>query len=281
MEKKKVLSIVLLSLLAVGIVGAGIITYYGKITQNVEVEQAVLLDCGESGCIEDVGSLGDSGIAISDIYTLTSNRDFEVPVKLMTEVNPDEDGINSVHLGIARLTQKKVVFGDNHWSEIGDEAIIHYTIDGENFGAEIVEGEKVGYTLIYYKDNSDRFNNPAKVIKIEAVGSNSLPYETDGNLDEYSYCGTVEEGQEEDYTTCHGAKIWYVPEIALSNCNGGECDIDWSQASNFLFETELIEYNQNGEIIVYPDEEFLFYTKTTFSNSNVGDYTITTEAQVQ
>jgi len=70
-----------------------------------------------------------------------------------------------------------------------------------------------------------------------------LPFEFDWNYGEpyeedYDYCLTGE------YNTCHGAKIWYVPSSAILV----DDELDWGRASEFYFESKLIQYNANGEI---------------------------------
>jgi hypothetical protein len=138
-------------------------------------------------------------------------------------------------------------------------------IVGDEFNAEIIEGSKDGYVLVYYKDNSDRFSSPAQAIGVNSVSGN-LPYENDANKDEYNYCDL------DGYTNCFGAKLWYVPILAVD----GSGNVDWSQASNFLFETNLIQYNEDGEIILYPNIELVITPIYKVSNTASGEYTITT-----
>ena len=141
--------------------------------------------------------------------------------------------------------------------------MVEYTLVGDELSVEVEEIE--GYVLVYYKDNSDRFDSPAQAILIDDVEGN-LPYEDDTNIGEYDYCATGE------YLTCHGAKIWYVPEEAVD----GEGNINWGLASDFYFETELIQYNAEGQIIVYPDSSIAITPQYTPSDYADGEYEITT-----
>jgi len=259
-------------------VTATVITYYGKIEQQVTVEQSVMLggeNCNEGICdVEMEGIIKGGENVVSDLYTLQSQTSVDVPATIVTTVNPDEYGIETKYYGELDLVHKIVVFGNEPW-EIDDTkstAKVKYSFVDDVFLAEVVEGNITGYKLIYYKDNSNRFNNPATAIDISEIEGN-LPYDTDGNKDEYDYCITGE------YDTCHGAKIWYVPVGAI-DVDG---NIDWSKASNFLYETKLIKYfdNTENEIVVSPGDVLDFYTETSFSTSNKGSYAITTEIEVQ
>lgn len=144
--------------------------------------------------------------------------------------------------GTLELTKKVVDFSENSppWVILGDKVQIEYTIVGDEFSAEVTNGEIAGYVLIYYADNADRFNNVAKAVYVEDVDTN-LPYAGDQNAEdgENDYCIT------EEYVTCHGAKIWYIPSNAI-DIDG---NIIWGMADKFYFETDLITYTEfNGSV---------------------------------
>lgn len=153
---------------------------------------------------------------------------------------------------------------DGDWKPIlGDNisATLRYNSSGEKFNFRLTaEGLTGGnYSLIYYADyNGDRFghwggNNPGKVIgggwsaaqladgvtdSID-LGMN-LPCSPDANMAEHSYCG-----EPDNYTNCHGAKIWLIPTSALSG--GSTLPVTaWPPDNNWLFETDLITYNDTG-----------------------------------
>ena len=170
----------------------------------------------------------------------------------ITSDNPE--GVSTQYDGELQLVSKNVDFNLDVWTidETGPTAIVKYVVAGPTFRAAVDEGAIEGYTLIYYKDNSDRFNNPAEVISIDGVVGN-LPYAEDGNVEDYDYCAT------EEYLTCHGAKIWYVPTDAITD---GE--LDWARADEFLFESELIQYNADGVITTYPGHTLDVYPTFTF-----------------
>ncbi len=265
-----------IALFAMGLVSAALLGYYGVITGMAVVSQSVILEDNEVTGAWNTNLVAGKTIIDCDTdsngHSVRNNADVEATIQFGTicgnTVGQDDgtitytdidwstfgnnrcDGIETEIYGILELTTKTVVFGSSPWAENDDaEATVKYNIVGSNINAEVIDYDGItlsDYTLIYYKDNSDRFNDPAQAIKLDSI-TGSLPYGTDGNLDEYNYCepsGFVTTG--EDYVHCHGAKIWLVPNGALTNCDGnGVCDIAWGQASNFLFETDLIVYSDD------------------------------------
>ena len=87
---KKKLALFGLPILCLVLVSAALLTFYGQIQQDVNVEQAVILTCGISGCTENyLGETIYSGdTLISEVYTLTNNADTSRDVKLVTRYIP-------------------------------------------------------------------------------------------------------------------------------------------------------------------------------------------------
>ena len=263
---KKIMIFGILGLFALALVSAGLITYYGKSTHTIDVTSPVLYS-------------GDDTYGVDGLYagtTLEGNElgmenlaDFEV----LMQISDDSDswvnnGIETSYKGNLELTKKTVNFALDKWVVLEDKVQIEYTIVGDEFSAEVTSEEITGYELIYYKDNSDRFNEPAEAILVEGNDFPYLPYKTDRNSEEdgtYDYCKTGE------YVTCHGAKIWYVPSNALT---AGA--IDWARASEFYFESSLIQYNAEGQITVYPTEVLDFTPEFDVSPLFTGTASITT-----
>ncbi len=239
----KKISIVLIALVAIGLVSAGLVEYFGQREATIEITPAVDLTGGEACTITD--AIGGNTYECDEIG-INNNADVEVDVEITTEIVEEEDVTDIRYIGYLNLAQKVVEFGSEPWDLLldGDTATVKYTVVGDEFSAEIVSGALEGYELIYYKDNSDRFNDPAsaRTISQVIVSGKNLPYDNDGNVDEYDYCATGE------YDTCHGAKLWYVLSDAITDGN-----IDWARADEFLFETELIQYNADGVITMYPN----------------------------
>ncbi len=238
---KKLLYGMLLPLFAVILVSAIALTYYAQHEETLNVIQPISVN-GEEGYMGSNSIDCEAGDTCIGTTLAVNNKGSKgVPVTVMSESNED---VSTSFIGETILTKKTVDFSLDVWEipEDAETVTINYNVVSGEFDAEL-ETPIEGYELIYYKDNSDRFNSPAQAIEISEVVGN-LPYEDDKNTDEYDYCET------EEYVTCFGSKIWYVPSSAI--LEGGE--LDWSRASEFYFETELIQFNSEGNLIIYPDQ---------------------------
>jgi len=228
---KKILTFGLMGLFAMALVVASVVTYYGTIEQEINVELPISID-GLSP--ESLSAFAGEQIT-GDLITITNDAPFDVLVSITNDA-PIEIAVE--YIGSLELSKKVVDFDAESWDLVDDKVEVEYTVVGDSFNAEVTS-PIAGYELVYYKDNSDRFDNPATTINVSEVVGN-LPYEADGNADEYDMCAI------EGYSECHGAKIWYVPSDAVVSGV-----IDWSRASEFYFETNLIQYNANGDVTVY------------------------------
>ncbi len=89
---KKYLAFGILGLFALALVTAGLLTYYGQIQQNVNVEQAVVLSgvgCNNNVCIDDIGTVYSPNTRISGLYVLTNHDPVNSrDVELVTRYNP-------------------------------------------------------------------------------------------------------------------------------------------------------------------------------------------------
>ena len=248
---------------------AALLSSYGTITGEANVTQAVDVTGGDLEYTIGNSPAQAGNTYTSDVFSVKNNANNPVTITLDTKCNnsigQDDgtqqtmsvnwstvggsgkacDGIVTSYFGTVNLSTKDVDFGNTPWTQnYVAKATVMYTLVGNTFTATVTEGVIADYELIYYKDNSDRFNSPAQAIQITAdIGS--LPYSDDGNVDEFGYCAGGSEG--EDYTHCHGGKMWYVPSNALDNCTSNACDIDWTQADDFLFETDLITYTKGTD----------------------------------
>lgn len=144
---------------------------------------------------------------------------------------------------------------DNDWAVIEDEIYgeLRYNTEGENFCYEF-QGfglEDIEYSLIYYADTEDRFNdwggdNPGALIAsgtavdglLTLSGSvflgMNLPHPDDANGYFYNYSESPD-----FYDNPTGAKIWLVPSESY---NASETRVESWEPTRFLFETDLIHY---------------------------------------
>jgi len=255
---KKLLSGMILPLIvAVVLVSAFILVSYGSVEQNIEVKTPIEIS---SDTLDITAWLGQETIIRGELITIENVAPFDVEV----EVNNDaEEGIDVTYIGELELTKKTVDFESDVWDILGDKVQIEYTAIGEEFNAEVTAGEISGYVLVYYVDNDDRFANPGEVILVEDVSEN-LPGTSDANanLNDYSV---------EYPTTPFGAKIWYVPSDAIPSGV-----IDWTRASEFYFESKLIQYNSDGILTIYEGETLELIPVYTIVASTIGTNTVTT-----
>ena len=260
---KKKLAMFVLPILCLALVTAGVIQYYGRVQQDITVKSPIEFTGVASTELTDEWANTE---VLGSVMTVKNIAPFTVDVQIETTDN-SQGHIDVSYVGTLQLTKKTVDFTKDVWDVLTEKVQIEYTVVGDEFSAEVVS-PITGYVLVYYKDNSDRFNEPAEAILVEGNSFPYLPYKTDRNSAEdgtYDYCHTNE------YVTCHGAKIWYVPSDAI--LAGGV--LDWSEASAFYFESSLIQYNAEGEITVYPTE-LLDFRPVYELGSIEGTYTVTT-----
>ena len=154
---------------------------------------------------------------------------------------------------------------DGNWNIIEDEynVTLEYNDDGEEFEWSIngtVPANNEEYCIIYYADKPDKFknwggNNPGAILGTITSDNNGnvtmsdskylghdLPHINDSNIDGNDgsdYC------ESDNYTNCHGAKIWMVPSANYDEI-GFEVTT-WDQITN-IYETNMINYTYTEEV---------------------------------
>ena len=168
--------------------------------------------------------------------------------------------------GFAAATYDSSVILENkdiNWDVVVDgvNATIDYKYASSEFEWHAYGTAAVGsnYSLIYYADKPDRFNewggnNPGAFIGYivtEASGSfnvsgstelgMSMPHPNDWNIaPDPDYCD-YHNGYD-DYDHCTGAKLWMVPTNSLPDPYPGDGEWAFWNTGGILFETDLIEY---------------------------------------
>ncbi len=255
MNKKIVMPIMLI----LGISFVAAISYYALFSASFTVLPSIVMD----DCSDNLIDVYTGEVIVGSECSVTNNAPTEREILISNDGGED---IEISYKSNLLISQKVVDFELDVWETTGDTANVEYTVVGDSFTVEITSGEKTGYVLVYYKDNSDRFNSPATAIGIDSIVGN-LAYEDDANKEDIDYCET------EEYVTCHGAKLWYLDAEAIDEFN----NVDWSQASDFLFETSLIQYNAEGNIVIYPSQTLTLTPVYTIGNYvEEGEYTVTT-----
>jgi len=254
-KRNKIISIAMLSLLVVGLVSAGIVEYFGQRKTIMEVELPIYVEGGKDK-IEGI-QLGGSTVT-GKVMTIENKANQTIDVEI---TSTEEEGVETSYVGALGLTKKTIcdtpyteTSSMNCWQPTGnsgDTMEIKYTLVGKTFE---VTGVPDGYTLIYYKDNKANADDTARltVLGKSAVLSENMPHANDWNAGELAdYCDRA--NGFDDYNNCRGAKLWVVPNSAL---NGNV--LVWSNPQDFYFETDLIQYNVDGVITMYPTSSLTF-----------------------
>ncbi len=254
MNKKILLPMFLF--LGIGLVLAGVVSYLYSQEMALHGNQVNIVGDAYQEIDCEIG-FECSGSEVSIENDLSGNV-------LMSLSFENDEGVESKYVSELTLTKKDT----ETWETIDDTITIGYTLVGDEFH---VTGVSEGYTAVYYKDAvtelEDRLASPQAFIPIDEVIGN-LPYVDDGNnLEETNYCQDPD-----NYKTCRGAKIWVIPDEAVLEENG----IDWALMSEFYYETELIQYNSNGVILVYPEQNLVVTPVVVIdAGEPAGNYTST------
>ncbi len=257
--KKKLLYGLIVPLVAILVIGVSAsAVYYVFFSASFNVN-----NIDGMGTFQDdiVGDFEFGDVIVGKTRILGNDLENDRNILITTSLGDENIGVE--YKSTLELTKKDVDFGLDSWVIPADaeKVQVEYTIVGDEFSAEVVEGLNENYVLIYYADAEDRFANPEEAILIENVEGN-LPNIGDANaVNDYS----------EEYVTSHGAKIWYVPSDAILNGV-----IDWTRASDFYFESKLIQYNSDGEITFYSGDSLDIIPEYTPDEFAEGDYTIET-----
>lgn len=281
--KKKLTSFILAGLLFIGLVTA-VLVHFGEITTTADVNQAVIL----SGDDEVVTVSGGESIVSGEEYNILSQTSVNVPVILES----------SSYEGVETFYVKELVLENKDpttWTIIEDDRIanLYYSFIGEYFGYKLVAEDlepNTEYSLVYYIDiSANKEWNLANSIEVATGTTNEngiftdfhgsvtlpegLPYGIDynGNPDEGdSYCNF--ENGFDDYEHCSGAKFWVMPSTDFDS-------VAWNPNA-WLFETDLIEYDNNDDFVIYPEDSLYFKLLNIFDFSAVGEYVIETTLNI-
>jgi len=296
--KKKVLLVAGLSVLAICLVSAAILVYYGQINQNVNVQQAVVLsgDCdtlNNNVCTRELGTVYSPDTILSGVYTLTNKdpaKDREVNLS-RTSCLPDCDGITTTYL-----------------------ELIPYSYDKNHEGVGVVvtdEGEWLKWTYTYAENPT---HTPKMTVAIdyykEPVGTQGFAITTfdDGSHDGWYYAPDPDQestrvrlgnysgydGSTPGYdwvkTTAEGnvltvsikksklndAFTWH----GYANYNGNQVWIgeNGSSYGNPPINATIREEIVNPITVPKDNGKIFFVIRDEFQTSGDEDYTLTTEA---
>ncbi len=310
--KASPIAMVVAGLLVAGVASAALLSVYTTMLGTGNVEQSVKFGNGD---IEKTYTIGDSPAIAGNTYTqdynLKNSSDTTAPIKFVTnqcivggghcnDTSHDEEGVETTYWSTVKLENKD----SSDWS-IKDsddmEGTLTYNLVSNvfeyEFEAQGLEHED-DYSLVYYADRQDRFDdyggdNPGALIaefttddegSISEEGTKNLgmdlPHPDDWNgTSDADYCNNNEG---DNYELCRGAKIWLVPSDDYNEVLNKVRDASWGNMSKFLFETDLITYDDinNGEALYLGTGQLNFFAKTVFDvATQPGTYKVNTEVQ--
>jgi len=219
-----------LPILALGLVMASVLMYYGAFSTTFNVASAIEL--GTSCGVNDIGTVNGGENITGNPCTIKNNALSERTINISDN---SIDDIKVRYMSELILHQKNT----NNWTLTGKEETITYTVVGEDF---VIEDVPDNMTLIYYPNFVE--NNFASNVD----GIQVLTNGADGNLPVAldvgdNYCGN---GNNPNAVQCVGAKLWLIDgELNLTEAKAKV--LAWD-TTNFVFETELIQYNDAGII---------------------------------
>lgn len=212
------------------------LTYYAIFSTTINFTQPIVTK--ELG--QNTNFVGDNQTIFGNTITISNNGNTERIVVISND-NSDSN-ITVSYVGELNLTNKNLETWIPNWTSV----VIKYTMVGKKFN---VSGVPDGYTLVYYPDTGTYTGNVvlAKDVVInlpvgDDLNGNSL---TSNYLTIKNSEGNLANPLE---TQAVGGKLWLIPNDAFLDTN----TIDWSKASNFYFETELIQFNTEGNLVISP-----------------------------
>jgi len=236
-----------LPILGLMVVSAAL-TYYAVFSVAVTVNQPIDVD----GNLEQSVNCNVGSVCLGTPITISNDANSN-KVVVLTDDNEDEN-IDVSYVGKLDLVAKDLDDWEQH-PETRSAKII-YTILNDEFMWRYVSSkgfDRDKYTLIYYKDNDANADDADRLMTLgESSGfSHKLPQTNDWNEGvEANYCDGA--NGFDSYEHCKGAKLWLVPTEAITGNT-----VDWTKASQFLFETDLIWYSYSETDLIVPANSFI------------------------
>ena len=243
--------IVFLSIFGIALVSA--LTYYALFSASFTVNPSIIV----TGNLEqDLGNVFDGDVINGTPITITNNAPSQREVTLTN----DGEEIEVSYVSDLVLSHKDLTT----WTLIGDPITIRYTAIGDSFK---VWNVPEGYTAVYYPNKVNYAYYDGVVVLSNDVAV--IPTEDDLNGGSLSdYCTNT---FNPTATQCLGGKLWLIPNSDITSNV-----IDWSKANEFYFETSLIQFNKEGNIIISSGSSLTITPVYTVAPYVSGNYTITT-----
>ena len=246
--------LLLFGILPLSIMLVSALTYYALFSVSFTVSSAISV----TGDLQQELSPTYSGETIyGEPITITNNAPSSREISLSD--NSKED-IEVSYISDLALTHKDL----NDWTAYGEPVTIKYVVVGGSF--EVI-GVPEGYVAVYYPNKNTYDYYDGVVVLEEDVTILPESYDLNG-------------GEQSDYCTneynslavqCVGAKLWLVPTDAVT-----DNVINWGRANEFYFETSLIQYSPNGNLVLSSGSSLTLTPVYEIDNYAEGEYTITT-----
>lgn len=233
--------------LALGIVSAGVLGYYALFSVTLDVNQPISVNGVLGDIVDDIPDAVAGETRLGEPIVLSNDADSSREILVTTN---SDDGIDVNYIGRLELTTKDTTT----WNATNTKAVIDYMVIGDEFSYEVVSSDidLEDYTLIYYKDNEVNSNDADR---LTTIGSNegitaNFPHSDDWNVGEdANYC----DNGFDEYNNCKGAKLWFVK---TSDINPETNELSWANWNDYLYETDLVQYNLEGNLVIYGNSEF-------------------------
>lgn len=277
---KKLLVLVFCSFLAIALVTAGIIQYFGQVQRDVHVDEAISFT-GDNAI--NVSVMAGENV-VSDVLNVKSQTSVVAPLSILTEVSPDDAGItNEVQYLLSASSGTGVE--DRVYVRAEDAGVTTLNdLDSIEWEARVNSG---------YLPHVDVFLDNGETLvfeyaKVNPASCDNAPYPI-GDLNTFDDKGIVNDS----------AYAWLSSGVA-GPCGDSTFDTNhkslsdwkttWGDVEVVAFEIEIdnwiadsdselsnILINGNPvEVSLKPSDDFSFQVETTFPLDVAGDYTITT-----
>lgn len=294
MNKK--LGILFVALLAIGMVSATLLTYYGKVTTTVEVDRAVTLDgigCANNACTESL-SLAGGETVITNEYTAESHTTVDGPVEVHAVASDVCLTVNTnykLHAEGAdqREQRVRILASDAGLTDLDSLTSIAFTQD--------VQAGYIGHVDVIVETSTGTDALVFEYAKVDATDCDDAADYPSGAVNTFGDKGIVDAGANAWLSSgapgpCGGEGFidgslanWKagIAEITgSSNIVALEFEVDsWIETSTSVFSDLIVNGVETEVITVQAGLSNLFYLDITADWAcNAGTYSVDTELQV-
>lgn len=299
---KKKLIYIMMALLAVVFVSATLITYFGRVTTDITVDQAVTLTgtgCTDNNCVDSIAIAGGEKVT-SNLYTLSSITSVDAPIEIVTTLAPPDAGIvTTLYYDLSASgtpgTERRVFISaaDAGLSTLSDLTSISWDQD--------VKSGYVSHVDVIIDKDGDGVRDDALVFeyaKVDPSHCEETPYPT-GVMNTFGALGIVDDSANAWLSSgapgpgCVATGTFYADTLAnwklgyqgvsgATKVIGLEFEVDnWIVDSESVISNIEINSTPNNLITLQAGNMLDFYTVTQFGLGHVGNYVSTTQVNIR